>query len=67
MKRIRTSFEMDLKEKTIIIPGAAQGLGAEIQKEIAQQGVNLALVDLDEGKFDETVRASSSADVGVEG
>lgn len=58
---------MDLKEKTIVITGAAQGLGAEMAREIAQQSANLALVDLDKSKLDETVRACSSTGVRAEG
>ena len=58
---------MDLKDKTIVITGAAQGLGAEVAKEIGQQGANLALVDLDKSKLDETVRTCSSAGVRAKG
>ena len=38
---------MDLNGKTIIITGAARGLGREMTEEIARHGANLALVDLD--------------------
>lgn len=37
---------MDLKGKAIVITGAAQGLGREMAKDIAQHGAKLALVDL---------------------
>lgn len=51
---------MDLKDKTIVITGAARGLGAEMAKELAQHGAKLALVDLDKEQLDETVAACSS-------
>jgi 3-oxoacyl-[acyl-carrier protein] reductase len=38
---------MDLKNKTIIITGAARGLGAAMAKRLAAHKTNLALVDLD--------------------
>ncbi len=38
---------MDLKSKTIVITGAARGLGAAMAKRLAAHGGNLALVDLD--------------------
>jgi 3-oxoacyl-[acyl-carrier protein] reductase len=52
---------MDLKDKTIVITGAAQGLGEEMAKEIAQHGAKLALVDLDKEKLNETALACSAA------
>ncbi len=38
---------MDLRNKVIVITGAARGLGAAMAKRLAQQGARLALVDLD--------------------
>ena len=38
---------MDLKDKVIVITGAARGLGAAMAKGLAAQGAQLALVDLD--------------------
>ena len=38
---------MDLKSRTVVITGAARGLGAAIAKGLASQGANVALVDLD--------------------
>ena len=38
---------MDLKDKVIVITGAARGLGAAMAKGLAAQGAHLALVDLD--------------------
>jgi NAD(P)-dependent dehydrogenase (short-subunit alcohol dehydrogenase family) len=39
---------MSLKNKTIIITGAAMGLGLAAAKELASQGANLSLVDFNE-------------------
>lgn len=40
------------KEKTIVITGAAKGLGLAAAKELASQGADLALVDYDEEGLD---------------
>jgi len=37
---------MELKDKLIVITGAARGIGAAIARELAGEGANLALVDL---------------------
>lgn len=47
---------MDLQNKVIVITGAAQGLGQKMAEMIAGQGANLALVDLDDMKLQDTVR-----------
>lgn len=47
---------MDLQDKVIVITGAAQGLGQKMAEMIAGQGANLALVDLDDKKLQDTVR-----------
>jgi 3-oxoacyl-[acyl-carrier protein] reductase len=52
---------MDLKEKTIIITGAAQGLGRAMAEEIARQGANLALVDLDTDRLEGAVSHCAAA------
>jgi 3-oxoacyl-[acyl-carrier protein] reductase len=46
---------MDLHGKTIVITGAAQGLGQKMAEVVARQGANLALVDLDREKLQNTV------------
>jgi 3-oxoacyl-[acyl-carrier protein] reductase len=46
---------MDLQGKTIVITGAAQGLGQKMAQVMAQQGANVAAADLD----DKTVRATA--------
>jgi len=45
---------MDLKDKTIVITGAARGLGRKMAEVIANQGAKLALVDLNEDDLQET-------------
>ncbi len=50
---------MDLQGKTIVITGAAQGLGQKITELVASQGANLALADLDQDKLKQTVRLCS--------
>jgi 3-oxoacyl-[acyl-carrier protein] reductase len=52
---------MDLKDKTIVITGAAQGLGQKMAQMIASHGANIALVDVDHVKLQDTVRLCSSA------
>lgn len=45
---------MDPKGKTIVITGAARGIGAAMAKRFAEEGANLVLGDLDEAKVKET-------------
>lgn len=52
---------MDLRGKTIVVTGAAQGLGQKMAEVLAGQGANLALVDLDRAKLQETVRLCAKA------
>jgi len=56
---------MDLKDKVIVITGAARGLGAAMAKCLAARGSKLALVDLDAASIANTVAAckSSAAEV----
>ncbi len=54
---------MDLEGKTILITGAARGLGAATARALAERGANLALVDLDADAV-EPVRAAC-AELGV--
>jgi 3-oxoacyl-[acyl-carrier protein] reductase len=51
---------MDLRGKTIVITGAAQGLGQKMAEAVAGQGANVALVDLDQEKLKDTVRLCSN-------
>ena len=54
---------MDLEGKTILITGAARGLGAATARALAERGANLALVDLDADAV-ERVR-EAGAELGV--
>jgi len=52
---------MDLNSKTIVITGAARGLGAAMAQRLAAHGGNLALVDLDADSIADTVAACEAA------
>ncbi len=52
---------MDLTTKTIVITGAARGLGAAMAQRLAAHGGNLALVDLDADSIADSVAACESA------
>ena len=47
---------MDLCNKTVLITGAAGGLGGAIAIELAARGAKLALVDLDKTKLEPMCR-----------
>lgn len=50
---------MELQSKTILITGAARGLGQKMAELAAAHGANLALADVDHPKLKETVRLYS--------
>jgi len=52
---------MELRDKVIVITGAAQGLGQKMAEAIAAQGAELALVDVDHEKLQNTVGLCSKA------
>jgi 3-oxoacyl-[acyl-carrier protein] reductase len=52
---------MDLNDKTIVITGAARGLGAAMAKRLATHKGNLALVDLDTDSMADTANACEQA------
>jgi NAD(P)-dependent dehydrogenase (short-subunit alcohol dehydrogenase family) len=46
---------MDLREKAIVITGAAQGLGEKMAEALSAEDVNLALGDVEEADLKKTV------------
>ncbi len=54
---------MDLKDKVVLITGAARGLGAAMAKGLAARGAHLALVDLDADSIADTQAACAAAGV----
>lgn len=52
---------MDISNKTIVITGAARGLGAAMAKRLATGGAKLALVDLDADSIADTAAACEGA------
>jgi len=52
---------MDLKNKTIVITGAARGLGAAMARRLARHGTKLALVDLDAASLADAKAACEAA------
>jgi 3-oxoacyl-[acyl-carrier protein] reductase len=52
---------MELKNKTIVVTGAAQGLGLKMAETLAHRGARLALVDLDAAKLKESERLCAGA------
>ncbi len=52
---------MDLDGKTIVVTGAARGLGAAIARGLATRGARLALLDLDEASLEQTLDECSGA------
>ena len=52
---------MDIKDKTIIITGAARGLGAAMAKRLATHNCKLGLIDLDKDSIADTASACEEA------
>ena len=52
---------MELKDKTIVITGAARGLGQKMAEAVAAQGAKVVLVDLDAATLEETARLCAKA------
>ena len=55
----------ELTDKTVIVTGAAGGIGRAIAEEAGRAGARLALVDADEHRLDETATAIRSAGADV--
>jgi len=53
-------MELGLQDRVAIVTGAARGLGKAIARALAQEGVKLALLDIEQGALQETVAALSS-------
>jgi 3-oxoacyl-[acyl-carrier protein] reductase len=54
---------VDLKDKTIVVTGAGRGIGRSLATDLAMQGAQLALLDLNRADLDETARLCSEAGV----
>jgi 3-oxoacyl-[acyl-carrier protein] reductase len=52
---------MDLQKKSIVITGAARGLGAAMAKRLASHGCNLALVDIEADSMSAVAEACEAA------
>lgn len=52
---------MDLQGKVIVVTGAAQGLGQKMAEIVAGEGANVALVDLEDEKLQDTVQLCAKA------
>ena len=48
---------MEISSKTFVVTGAAQGLGAAIALHLAEQGANLAILDVNAQRLDKTLEA----------
>jgi NADP-dependent 3-hydroxy acid dehydrogenase YdfG len=45
----------EFKQKTAVVTGAASGIGLELAKVFAEQGMNVVLADIEQGKLDAAV------------
>ncbi len=52
---------MEIREKVIVVTGAARGLGQKMAEMLAREGAGLALVDVDDVKLADTVRLCAKA------
>ena len=52
---------MKIDDRTFVVTGAAQGLGAAISLRLAGRGARLALLDIDAARLDETLAACKRA------
>ncbi|MFC3031290.1 SDR family oxidoreductase [Pseudoalteromonas fenneropenaei] len=56
---------MDIKNRTVVITGGAQGLGFAMATAMAKQGANLALIDMQEAVLADAKTALSEFDIAV--
>ena len=59
---------MDFDRKTAVVTGAASGIGLELAKVFAGEGMNVVLADIEQGKLSaavDTVKALGAQAIGV--
>ena len=54
---------MDMHEKTVVVTGGGRGIGRAIALDLAAQGANLALFDLNEADLEETAQRCAAKSV----
>jgi len=67
-KKMMKSIEelLNLKGKTAVVTGAANGIGKAIVKRLSESGCNLILTDIDRTGLDETIKQLNGTEVRIE-